>query len=171
MARTGRPCLPNALREMKGGHYRKHNAAEPRPSGAVRCPSQLRPEVRRVWRRLAKVLMPLGLLSAADQDNFALLCVAVERWGRAQQQISQFGEVVAVKGKPQPNPWLRIASEAEQVISRVGGEFGLSPSSRTRLFSSVLAPIPAPGTLNNNQDIAESFFTESSTGGDDTSVN
>ena len=169
MAKTGRPCVPHVLREMTGGHYRKHNAAEPRPSGAVRCPSQLRPEVRAVWRRLAKVLVPLGLLSAADQDNFALLCVAVERWGRAQSEISKLGEVCAYKGRPIPNPWLAVSRDCESTIARVGGEFGLSPSSRTRLFSSVLAPIPAVPHVDH--DIAESFFTESSTGDDDTSVN
>lgn len=167
MAKTGRPCLPNAMRELKNGHYRKRNSAEPKPSGAVRCPSSLGPEARAVWRRLSKVLSPLGLLSSADVDAFAVLAVNIERWHRAQQEIAKFGEVVAVKtaagiSKPMVNPWMAIASAAEATIGRIGGEFGLSPAARTRLFSSVLAPPAAPSP---HPDIAERYFEPDS--GDD----
>jgi phage terminase small subunit len=84
--------------------------------------------------------------------------------------IAQFGpngEVVAVKGKPAVNPWLGVAREAEATITRVGGNFGLTPSDRTRLFSSVLAPIPTTPVAVEQPDISESFFTE----GEDSSVN
>ena len=158
--------MPSAVRAMLGNPSRRpFNENEPKPSGAARCPTQLRPEVRKIWRRLSRVLHPLGLLTAGDADSFALLCVALERWHRAQQQIIAFGEVIRVKDRPQLSPWLRVAAEAEATIIRIGAEFGLSPSARTRLFASPLAPIPTPVTVEQ-PDISESFFTE----GDDTNV-
>ena len=107
----------------------------------------------------SNLIVPLGLLSSVDQDNFAVLAVAIERWGRAQQRIIEFGEVIRVKDRPQLSPWLRVAAEAEATIVRIGAEFGLSPSARTRLFASPLAPIPAPVTVEQ-PDIAESFFQD-----------
>jgi P27 family predicted phage terminase small subunit len=154
----GRPPTPTAIKLMTGGHYRTVNKDEPKPSATAKCPRSLSPEARKHWRRLTKFLVPLGLCSSADQDNLAILSTALARWVKAQEQIARSGEVVAVRGKPQVNPWIAIARDCEATISRIGGEFGLSPVARCRLYASAAAPIPAAPPADT--DIADSYFSD-----------
>ena len=157
MARMGRPPVPNSIREMMGSHHRRPNVPEPKIAGVVRCPKALSPEVRKVWKRLARILTPIGLLSVADQDLFGQLCIAIDRSARAQRELAAYGEVLNVKGKPTANPWLRIASESEKSIVRLAAEFGLSPSARSGIFASLLPP-PAPAAAPSNDERDNSRF-------------
>ena len=165
MARTGRPPLPLAVKLLKGGTYRKLNPDEPKVNGVARCPKQLSLEARRHWRRIARTLEPLGLLSVADNDSFSILCTALARWNKAQAEIAKLSEVVAFRGRPMQNPWLMVANAAEQTILKMAGEFGLSPSARTRLFASPLAPIPSSQPMDH--DAAERYFIDQVDSDDD----
>ena len=157
MARTGRPPLPTPIKLMLGGQYRKLNPDEPKVKGVARCPKNLPLEARKHWRRIAGTLEPLGLLSPADGDCFTLLCVALSRWHKAQEQINKLGEVVVFRQRPIQNPWCVVAHAAEATILKMAGEFGLTPSARTRLFASPLAPIPSSPM---DHDAAERYFND-----------
>ena len=77
MARGRRP-KPTALKKLEGNPGKRPlNELEPVPPVAsLRCPNYLLPEARKEWRRLAPILMNLGLLTAADAVPFAGYCQA-----------------------------------------------------------------------------------------------
>ena len=142
--------------------HRKLNENEPKPAGTAKCPRrQLTGEARKHWRRVVKVLAPLALATDADADAIAVYCAARARWGKAQEEIAKLGEVVVFRGRPIQNPWLAIASSAEQIMLRVAAEIGLTASARTRLFASPVAPTPQPSTPSAERadsNIADAFF-------------
>jgi phage terminase small subunit len=115
----GRKPTPSSLKTLLGNPSRRpFNENEPKPEGGARCPKTLSPEARRHWRRLEKVLVPLGLLSAGDTDLFGMLCVALARLDRARAEIAKASEVVAIKGRPALHPWLRVEAEASTTVIR-----------------------------------------------------
>lgn len=85
MARGRRP-KPTALKKLEGNPGKRPlNELEPVPPVAsLRCPNYLLPEARKEWRRLAPILMNLGLLTAADAVPFAGYCQAYARWREAE---------------------------------------------------------------------------------------
>jgi P27 family predicted phage terminase small subunit len=115
-------------------------------------------EARRHWRRLAVILSPLGLLSAGDSDAFAMLCEALAMVDLCRIKLRELGgPVVAHKGKPMLNPYLSVLRSAEATCTKLFGEFGLSPSSRTRIWASANPPTP---TKHVAPDVAESYFQD-----------
>lgn len=74
-----RASKPTSLRALEGG--RSHSLPdpdtvhEPKPSPkAPPIPAELDADAKRTWRRLEKTLEPLGLLTQADGEKFAVLC-------------------------------------------------------------------------------------------------
>jgi P27 family predicted phage terminase small subunit len=132
----GRPPKPTALKNAEGnlGH-RAVNTAEPRPAAAVpSCPSHLGPQAKREWQRVGKLLARHGLLTEVDRAALAAYCTAYGRWVEAEEQVRTLGPVVkSPTGYPIQNPYLAIANKAMQQLTRLLGEFGMSPSSRARV--------------------------------------
>ena len=64
----GRKPKPTALKKLEGNPGKRPlNELEPvPPTVALRCPNYLLPEARKEWKRLAPILMGMGLLTAAD---------------------------------------------------------------------------------------------------------
>ena len=85
MAKTGSKPKPTALKHLEGTHGKRPlNALEPIP---LQCPRHLLPEAKKEWKRLAPILMSMGLLTAADAVPFEGYCTAYARWLEAQEQI------------------------------------------------------------------------------------
>ena len=154
--RTGRPPKPQPLREMEGTWHRRINHAEPKPDGRLRVPRNLSPAARRHWKRLAVILRPLGLLTPADRDAFVSLVENLAIVDKGRAEVAKSGLVVAVRGKPCVNPFLRVVRDAENQLIRLFGEFGLSPASRTRLYSALAPPSPSV----DNSDLSERYFSD-----------
>ena len=76
----------------------------------------------------------LGLLTQCDRALLAGYCVAWSRWVGAEKALAKEGAVVeGSRGQPVRSPWIAIANTAMRQIRELGCEFGLSPSSRTRI--------------------------------------
>jgi P27 family predicted phage terminase small subunit len=121
----------------------------------LRIPRSLSPAARRHWKRLAAVLTPLGLLTPADRDAFAMLSENLALIDRGRAELSKSGLVVLIKNRPSANPYWRIVRDAEAQVLRLLVEFGQTPSARTRIFS---LPSPPSPSLEQPQDIADSYF-------------
>lgn len=81
-----------------------------------------------------RALEPLGLLSELDRAALAVYCEAWGRWVEAEEALRKFGVIIkGPGGLPTPNPYLRVANHAMDQLRGLLAEFGLSPSSRTRL--------------------------------------
>lgn len=133
----GRKPKPTAIRQRDGNPGKRPlNDSEPIPAaGQVTCPEFLDPEAREEWERIIVILMEMGLLTRADRTALAAYCVAYGRWVRAEALVRKFGEVVKSpeKGFPMKSPYLCVADQALDTMRKLMTEFGLTPSSRSRI--------------------------------------
>jgi len=138
VSRRGAKPKPTKLKALQGtlrSDRRNPNEPETRPA-IPRCPEHLGPEAKREWRRLAPQLARLGLLSKIDREALALFCQAWERWVDAEEALKRYGVMVkSPNGFPMQSPYLAVANKAMEQMRALLAEFGMSPSSRTRVHA------------------------------------
>lgn len=135
---AGRKPKPTALKELEGNPgKRKLNKSEAKPSKAMpECPSWLLPEAKKEWMRLSENLNNLGLLSKVDRAAFAAYCQSYARWKEAHEHIDEEGSTfVTNTGYQQQSPWVGIANTNQKLMMQAASEFGLTPSSRSRIIA------------------------------------
>jgi len=88
---------------------------------------------RREWNRMCKLLEPLGLLSAIDGAALGIYCQAFSRLVEAEKAIAENG-IVHVEGLClKTRPEVLIAEKAMRTLRTMAAEFGMTPSSRSRI--------------------------------------
>jgi len=136
MAQRGPKPKPTAIKQLEGNPGKRPlNPKEPKPEKkAPRCPSWLEPEAKKEWRRLAKQMEHLGTLTETDMTAFAGYCQSYARWKEAEEFISKHGTIVKTpSGYWQQVPQVSIAQTNLKLMLRFCEEFGLTPSSRSRI--------------------------------------
>ena len=140
----GRKPKPKYLKLLEG-EPNKHriNNDEPMPHPtAPKIPTWLSREAKAEWRRLAPELETLGILTNIDMAMFAAYCAAVGKLVWAEKMIkeghkknkSSGGLIMQTStGAWQTTPMVWIYNKALEQIRSFGSEFGLSPSSRTKI--------------------------------------
>lgn len=133
----GRKPKPSIIRDLEGNPGKRPlNDREPvPPPGIPECPDHLDDEARAEWFRTAAVLTEMGLLTKADRTALAAYCTVYSRWVTAEAQVRKFGSIVKSphKGYPMKSPYLTIADQALEAMRKLMVEFGLTPSSRSRI--------------------------------------
>lgn len=111
------------------------NDREPKPQKKMpQCPPHLQGEARKEWRRMGKKLLELGLMTEIDRTALALYCQAWERWVEAEAEVKKLGAIVkSPNGFPIQNPYLAVANRAMVDLRKMLTEFGMTPSSRSRV--------------------------------------
>jgi P27 family predicted phage terminase small subunit len=139
MAQRGRKPKPTAVKVLEGNPGKRQlNMFEPKPKkGALpKCPAWLEDEAKEEWKRLAKNLHELGLLTDLDVQAFASYCQAYARWKEAEEFITQHGSIVKTKsGYWQQVPQVAIARQNQKMMMQAASEFGLTPASRSRIIA------------------------------------
>lgn len=134
---AGRKPIPTPLKLLRNNPGKRPiNYDEPKPErGITSCPRHLIPEARKEWRWISRQLDILGLLTRIDRSALAGYCQAYGRWVKAEKEIAKSSELVKAKdsGAIMTNPWLWVSNRAFDQWKSMLGEFGLSPSSRSRL--------------------------------------
>ena len=136
MAQRGRKPKPTALKMLEGNPGgRPLNTKEPKPEKkAPRCPSWLEDEAKKEWKRMAKVLENMGLLTEMDMAAFAGYCQAYARWKEAEEFLTQHGSMVRTpNGYLQQVPQVSIAQTNMKIMLKFCEQFGLTPSARSRI--------------------------------------
>ena len=129
MAKRGPKHLPAAIIELRGNPKGQQlNKARPRATGKPVCPSYLPVYGKTVWKRIQKH-MPPGLYSALDTDVLAAYCQAAAQHKEAVERLEADGYFTE-KGVHHA-AW--AASNAANLIAKLGGLLGLNPSSRDQL--------------------------------------
>lgn len=85
------------------------------------------------------MLLQMRVLTELDLSALAAYCVVYGRWMEAERQIMRKGLLIPAKPGSKnkiQNPMLAVANKAFQQMSQLLGEFGLTPSSRTRIIAS-----------------------------------
>lgn len=133
----GRKPKPTAIKQRDGNPGKRPlNECEPIPPlGIPTCPEFLDESARAEWHRCVAILQEMGILTTADRAALAAYCVAYGRWVDAEEQVRKFGPIVKSpdKGFPMQSPYLSIANHALETMRRLMVEFGMTPSSRSRI--------------------------------------
>jgi P27 family predicted phage terminase small subunit len=133
---AGRKPKPTALKELAGNPGKRAlNRREPKPaSGLPPCPRHLTGEARKEWRRMGGELARMGVVTAVDRAALAAYCQAWARWVEAEGQVAKLGTIVkTANGNLIQNPYLAVANRAMEQMTRLAAEFGMTPSSRSRV--------------------------------------
>ena len=136
--RAGRKPKPTAIKILEGNPgKRKLNENEPKPlKKAPPCPKWLEPEAKKDWRRLAKALEAMGVLTEADMAAFAGYCQSYARWKEAEERITDRGLVIRTpSGYPQQVPYISIAQQYLKLMQQFAEQFGLTPAARSRIIA------------------------------------
>lgn len=134
----GRKPKPTALKLLDNNPGKRAlNADESHPLADpdARPPAHLMPEARREWRRMIKILSPLGLYTELDKPALAAYCTAWARHVEAEKNLQKYGMVLVGQGSGAPylSPYYAVANKAWDQMVRSMAEFGMSPSSRSRV--------------------------------------
>jgi len=136
--KQGRKPKPTQLKMLRGNPGKRPlPKGEPQPKAKLPGPpAQLSAEAKREWWRLGKQLATLGLLTNIDRAALALYCQAWARWLEAEKALKTYGVMVkSPNGFPMQSPYLAVANKAMEQIRAMLTEFGMSPSSRTRVHA------------------------------------
>lgn len=85
---------------------------------------------------MSKRLFELGLLTELDRAALAAYCVAWAQWVQAEEEMRKpnFRMVTTTdNGYPVVSPWMNIAGNALKQMKSYLVEFGMTPSSRSRV--------------------------------------
>jgi P27 family predicted phage terminase small subunit len=133
----GRKPKPTLLKVLDGNPGKRPlNDREPQaPEGMPERPEWLDAEAQAEWGRVTAELEAMGLLSVVDRAALAAYCTAWSRWVEAEAMVKKFGTIVKSpeKGFPMKSPYLTIADQALETMRKLMVEFGLTPSSRSRI--------------------------------------
>lgn len=156
----GRKPKPTQIKLVTGnpGH-RPTPPDEPRPTARIpKCPCHLDAEAKREWRRMAKELDELGILTTIDRAVFASYCQSWSTWTRALKSVKKEGMVIRAKerktkypdgrivrtgGVPMVNPLNRVIDSENAKMMKALTEMGMSPSSRSRVSAADRRPVEA----------------------------
>ncbi|MBS4062723.1 MAG: phage terminase small subunit P27 family [Bacteroidetes bacterium] len=111
------------------------NHAEPRPTIVFpSAPEHLGDDEKNKWLAVVQELYTLGLVTTVDKDALAMYCVIYVRWLKAERMVREKGEIIkTAAGNIIQNPYLAIANRALDQLNKLGAEFGMTPSSRSRV--------------------------------------
>ena len=134
----GRKPTPTALKLLRGNPgKRPMNDNEPvfdSADSVPEPPAGLGVAAASHWVKMAGLLHPQGLLTVADYDALARYCEVYARWAEAQKELSTHGLLVkAQNGFPVQSPYIAISNKCVELLNKIGAEFGLTPSTRTRI--------------------------------------
>ena len=138
MATRGRKPKPTGMKQLEGNPgKRKLNEHEPKPEKkAPACPKWLEPEAKKEWKRLARKLEQMGVLTEVDMAAFAGYCQSYARWKEAEEFITQYGTIVRTpSGYWSQVPQVSIAQTNLKLMSKLAEQFGLTPSARSRIIA------------------------------------
>jgi len=136
------PPKPSAIRILEGNRGRRpYNTDEPQPhQGEPGMPAHLDPIARREWRRLVPILRSMRVLTVADGPALANICQAHSVMVRAMREMRKLERggkssllMQTPSGYVQQSPLLGIVNAQIQLQTHLLREFGMTPSSRTRI--------------------------------------
>jgi P27 family predicted phage terminase small subunit len=133
---AGRKATPTALKLIQGNPGKRAiNKNEPKPSSVnVKMPVGLSPTAKKQWTAVAKNLKASGVLTVMDAQALQLYCESYALWKDAMEKIQKYGAIVKTpNGFPTQSPYLQIANKQSDFMVKMLIEFGMTPSSRSKV--------------------------------------
>lgn len=143
-AQSGRKPKPTAAKKLAGTFREdRHNSNEPEVepfTKAPPCPTYVKGMARAAWVKHAKILTDMGVLTPADLHALEVYCETYARWREANDKLREYGimltQVVDGERKFLTSPYLRISEECAKAMRQWMNEFGITPSSRSKVSGS-----------------------------------
>ncbi len=131
----GRKPIPTHLKLIRSRHgHRALPKNEPEYPPCSDAPAWISDRAKRHWPLIAKQLEDAGVLTTIDVTALAMYCEAFETWRDANEKLVESGAVIKGReGIPTQSPYFRVAHLAFQQMMRLLTEFGMTPSSRSRV--------------------------------------
>lgn len=151
MAPPGRKPIPKHLKVVRNNPGKRAlNDKEPAPQDLdVRpAPEFLNKYGQQEWNRRIAQLTRLGVMKETDDGALTALCQAWGRWREAEDALTRFSasdpvmhglmiktspKKVGSGGNAIQNPLVGTANKAMELYVKLAVEFGMTPSSRTRI--------------------------------------
>lgn len=144
MAGSGRKPNPTALRLVKGNPGKRAvNKKEAKVALAQPTPPAFLCDDGKVeWGRVVDKLYSAGLMTELDRAVLAAYCQSYGRWAQAERALARMAEkdplnsalmVKTTNGNAVQNPLVGTANKAQADMVRYALEFGMSPSSRSKV--------------------------------------
>ncbi len=129
---------PTALKRLRGNPgNRPLNLDEPKFEIVIpECPEFLDEIGRKEWDEVTLELFNAGVLAKVDKACLAAYCQNYSILVQASKVLNSKGVLVKTASKngyPVQNPALAIVSKAQERMLRFATEYGLTPSSRTKV--------------------------------------
>jgi len=146
---AGRKRKPTVLKLLEGntGH-RPLPKDEPKPKEDLpECPEYLKDDefAFNEWNRIAPELYRLGLLTVIDQIALELYCSQYSVYRQATKIMNTDGLITTnIRNGDKANPVTTMARESAKIIKSLCAEFGLTPSSRSRMNTPSDKPDESP---------------------------
>ncbi len=132
----GRPPLPTHLKLVKGtARVDRHNPNELKlPLVVPDPPPHLDEREKAKFKAMAELLARHGVMTELDVEAVARYAVVWYRWLDAEAEIKKRGPVVkTTNDNIIQNPFLAVANKCMVQMAQIESEFGLTPSSRSRI--------------------------------------
>lgn len=150
----GRKALPAHLHIVQGNKSHQSKEELDRRKDAeesmqfaddlIKSPTWLRKEARKYFTKLVKEFENSGLLKNVDVNALALYCDALHDYVEFTNIIAEEGYTIEMTNKAGatnsiPHPLIAKKTALFQQMSKLMGEFGLTPSARASLARTLVA--------------------------------
>ncbi len=131
----GRKPTPTNIRMLHGNPGKRALPQNEPNLGAtlLYAPKDLTPEAKRAWPGFAKPLAAAGITTPLDLAALRLLVETYATWRKATEALKEGMTYTTPTGIERPSPWFRIQASSSELMLRLLSEFGMTPSSRTRV--------------------------------------
>ena len=138
MSKRGPKPTPTVLKIARGNPGRRPlNKREPNAARftiAPTAPDYLGDVGKKEWRRMAKELVKMKVLTKVSLAGLGAYCGAFEVFTIAYKSVLEDGTIMMNgRGQPVQNPNMRIATAQQDAMRKWLSEFGATPSSMTRV--------------------------------------
>lgn len=152
MGVAGRKPKPTAVKKLEGNPG-KRPLPEDEPVFSTiipQCPEWLSMEGKLLWKTLVPQLQAIpGLLQSVDVSALEVLCESYAQWKAASIVLQDGMTFVTGNGYIQQKPEVAIANKAAKTVKDICSEFGITPSSRSRI------QLPAPQLKGELTDLLD----------------
>ena len=108
MAQRGRKVKPAALKILQGNPGGRRIKNEPKPAKKPpTCPNQLDAQAKKIWKKTAAVLLPLGLISSIDDAILVMYCQTFSIYLDIISDIKRDGAFIDIPVKDKSGEVLR----------------------------------------------------------------
>lgn len=131
----GRKPLPTNLKVLKGTLRKDRLLNEPQPEICIPDPPSVLDEIAlEEWHSISVLLYEQGLLTELDRAMLAGYCTTFSRWVKAEAALKKSAMLIKTsKNSLVQNPLISISNKSMELMHMFLSEFGMSPSSRTRI--------------------------------------